>query len=132
MPDTQTLLDVPLTRREIQGFYAKAAPVYDEHSAKHKDLPKAKALDTIARTPGEAYLEVAVGTGAGILKQVTSSGSSGVFGVDLPPAMVDTARSRQARRRRHTSSVSLLLADARHLPWTDASFDCLLNSYMST
>lgn len=128
MPDTTTLLDVPLSKREIQTFYGRAAPHYDEHSAQHEDIPKAMALDAIARQSGEDYLEVAVGTGAGLLKQIERSGAAGVVGIDMTPEMLNTARRKLAEAG--ATSVPLMLADARHLPFVDASFDCLFNSYM--
>jgi len=128
MAGSTTPFDVPLSKREIQGFYGQAAPVYDEHSAQHEDIPKAMALDAIARRPGEDYLEVAVGTGASLLKQIELSGPDNVVGVDMTPEMLSTARGKLGEAG--ATSVPLMLADARHLPFADASFDCLFNSYM--
>lgn len=128
MSEKQTLLDVPLTRRQIQEFYSNAAPAYDEMTARYEAEPKRLALQRLARTPGEKHLEVAVGTGMSIAELTSQTGPEGVVGIDLSPAMLSLTRRRLAEIG--AKSVPLLRADARHLPFRDATFDCLFNSYM--
>ncbi|HSD11268.1 MAG TPA: methyltransferase domain-containing protein [Candidatus Binatia bacterium] len=128
MSATQTLLDVPLTLRQIQEFYSNAAPAYDEMTARYEAKPKRLALQRLARTPGEKHLEVAVGTGTSLAELTTQTGPEGVVGIDLSRAMLNLTRRRLAEVG--AKSVPLLLADARHLPFRDASFDSLFNSYM--
>jgi ubiquinone/menaquinone biosynthesis C-methylase UbiE len=128
MSKKQALLDVPLTRRQIEEFYSNAAPAYDEMTARYEAKPKRLALQRLARKPGEKHLEVAVGTGMSLAELTSQTGPGGVVGIDLSPAMLNLARRRLAEAG--ANSVPLLRADARHLPFRGASFDCLLNSYM--
>lgn len=128
MVDQHGLLDVPLSKRDIQAFYGAAAPAYDGATAQYEARAKAAALDAMARAPGESYLEVAVGTGMSIVEQVRGTGSAGIVGIDLTPGMISLARERLDAAGGET--VPLLLADARFLPFRQGAFDCLFNSYM--
>jgi demethylmenaquinone methyltransferase/2-methoxy-6-polyprenyl-1,4-benzoquinol methylase len=128
MPEPRAILDVPLSRNEIRGFYGAASRQYDDMTARYEAKPKAAALQRMARHPGERYLEVAVGTGVSIVEQVSQTGAEGVVGIDLTRPMVALTRERLAAAG--AAQVPLLLADARHLPFSNATFDCLFNSYM--
>ncbi len=128
MAGTDRLLDVPLSKRDIQAFYGNAAPAYDGATAQYEARAKALALDAMSRLPGEAYLEVAVGTGISIVEQTRRTGPPGIVGVDLTPGMVSLTRERL--NGIGANSVPLLLADARFLPFREEVFDCLFNSYM--
>ncbi len=128
MVDTDGLLDVPLSRRDIQAFYGNAAPAYDGATAQYEARAKALALDAMARKPGETYLEVAVGTGMSIVEQTRRTGPEGIVGIDLTPGMISLTRERLDAAG--ADSVPLLLADARLLPFREGAFDCLFNSYM--
>jgi ubiquinone/menaquinone biosynthesis C-methylase UbiE len=128
MSEKQSLLDVPLTRRQIEEFYSNAAPAYDEMTARYEEKPKRLALERLDRKPGEKHLEVAVGTGTSIAELTSQTGTEGVVGIDLSPAMLRLTRRRLAEAG--AKAVPLLRADARHLPCRDAAFDSLFNSYM--
>ncbi|MBI5949422.1 MAG: methyltransferase domain-containing protein [Chloroflexi bacterium] len=128
MADTDRLLDVPLGKRQIQAFYGAAAPVYDAATVEFEARAKALALDAMHRKPGERYLEVAVGTGMSIVEQVKRTGPAGIVGIDLTPGMLSLTRERL--NAAGASSVPLMLADARFLPFRNGTFDCLFNSYM--
>ncbi len=128
MSESRKPLDVPVTREQIQQFYSQAAPVYDGQTAQYEAQPKAVAIRRLARKPGERLLEVAVGTGGGVLEIARTSGPNGAVGVDLAPGMLALTRSRLAETG--FPKFPLLLADARYLPFMDATFDCLFNSYM--
>jgi len=128
MPDSGGLLDVPLSKRDIQAFYGSAAPAYDGATAQFEARAKALALDAMARKPGETYLEVAVGTGMSIVEQTRRTGPAGIVGIDLTPGMISLTRERLDAAG--GDSVPLLLADARYLPFREAAFDCVFNSYM--
>lgn len=128
MSDMPTPLDVSLTREQIQQFYSLAAPLYDGQTARFESEPKAAAIKKLALKPGERLLEVAVGTGGGLLEVARESGADGAVGVDLAPGMLNLARGRLAEAG--VLGFPLFLADARQLPFEDATFDCLFNSYM--
>jgi len=128
MPDQEGMLEVVVGKRDIQAFYGSVAPVYDGATVQYEARAKALALEAMARQPGEAYLEVAVGTGISIVEQVKRTGAAGIVGIDLTPGMV--ALTRQRLDEAGGAAVPLLLADARYLPFQGAAFDCLFNSYM--
>ncbi len=91
--------------------------------------PRMLALEKACISPEERVLEVAVGPGytlREILKIVRPANV--VEGVDLSPRMLDHAE-RLVRAAGHTN-YRLQEADARRLPFADAAFDVLLNSYM--
>jgi SAM-dependent methyltransferase len=68
--------------------------------------------------PGERFLDVATGTGAVALRAARAGAD--VTGVDLAPALVETAR----RRAGHEGlSADFKVGDAENLPFEDGSFD---------
>jgi demethylmenaquinone methyltransferase/2-methoxy-6-polyprenyl-1,4-benzoquinol methylase len=91
--------------------------------------PRLLALERACLNPDERVLEVAAGPGftlREILKIVHPANV--VEGVDLSPRMLQRAE-RTIRAAGHTNA-RLQEADARRLPFEDATFDVLLNSYM--
>jgi SAM-dependent methyltransferase len=72
----------------------------------------------LAPHPGERLLDVGTGTGAVALRAARAGAN--VTGVDLAPALIDTAR-----RLARTAGLSIRfdVADAERLPYPDASFD---------
>ena len=91
--------------------------------------PRMLALEKACLRADERVLEVATGPGftlREILKIVHPTNV--VDGVDLSPRMLERAR-RLIRAAGHTNA-RLQEADARQLPFEDATFDVLLNSYM--
>lgn len=103
---------VDAVRRRFDG----RAATYDE-SAMHRDLAVAVA-EFVDVAPGAAVLDVATGTGL-VLRALTAQGGVRPLrtaGVDVSPGMVEVAR-------RHLPDATLVVADARRLPFPDASFD---------
>ncbi len=91
--------------------------------------PRLMGLALAAIEPNDRVLEVAVGPGLTfleILKRVAPGNV--VHGVDLSLKMLERTR-RRVRAAGYTNA-NLREADARHLPFDDASFDVLYNSYM--
>jgi len=77
-------------------------------------------VDAMAITPGARILDVATGTGL-IAGDLEARGAH-VTGIDQSEEMIAASRSRSAR--------PLVRADARTLPFLDASFDGLTFSYL--
>jgi SAM-dependent methyltransferase len=73
--------------------------------------------------PGERWLDVASGTGA--LAERAARAGAEVTGVDLAPALVDTAR-----RRASEAGLSIVydVGDAECLPYPDAGFDVVASN----
>ena len=122
------MLDVPLTRKEIQGFYSPAASAYDGATLEHEAKAKVRAPASLARRPNERLLEVAVGTGYRFAEQVKASGTANAIVVDLSPGMLATAR--EALAEAGVEQPPLGLTDARTRPFADELFDYVFNSYM--
>lgn len=73
-------------------------------------------------TPGSRILDI--GCGTGVLEERINPGTE-IVGVDITEQMV-----RLAQKKRINSLTSLSLADGEHLPFKDASFDCVLSCYV--
>jgi ubiquinone/menaquinone biosynthesis C-methylase UbiE len=68
--------------------------------------------------PGQRWLDIATGTGAVALRAARTGAD--VTGVDLAPALIETARKNAAAQG---LTVRLETGDAEALPYQDASFD---------
>jgi SAM-dependent methyltransferase len=75
-------------------------------------------VTALSPQPGERWLDVATGTGAVALRAARAG--TDVTGVDLAPALVETAR---ALAREEGVSVRYDVGDAEDLPYDDGSFD---------
>jgi SAM-dependent methyltransferase len=95
------------------------APERFDPQAMHGRLIEAEHLArywwAAALVPGKRVLDAGCGTAYGS-EILARSGASEVVGVDLDQAVVEAARA-------STGTVSLEVADVRHLPYPDASFD---------
>jgi len=137
----------PLDVARLGEIYSRTAAFYDSIVAEHQARAKLEALRRLARRPGERFLEVGVGTAWAFQRVIAATGPRGVYGIDVALGMLEVARRRLSQTvyeertethpepagpepgRRVAGAPALLLADARHLPFPDASFDCLLNTY---
>ena len=88
-----------------------------------------RMVDAVQARPGERVLDVATGTGLVAERLVRRYGCT-VVGVDQSPAMLDAARSRLARDPGLAERVSLVQAEAEHLPFADGEFDHLTFTYL--
>jgi SAM-dependent methyltransferase len=73
--------------------------------------------------PGERVLDAATGTGAVAI--LAAQRGADVVGMDLAPALVDTARERAAQEG---VSVQFDVGDAEEMSYEDASFDVVLST----
>jgi ubiquinone/menaquinone biosynthesis C-methylase UbiE len=78
--------------------------------------------------PGEDVLEVATGTGVQLVNLARRNPHGHTVGVELADGMLRRTRARL--RSVGLDQVELLPGDARDLPFSDASFDLVVNSYM--
>ena len=80
-------------------------------------------VSRLAPQPGERLLDLGCGTGA-VATRAARAGAS-VTGLDLSPALVETARRRAAAEG---LDVEYVVGDCEDLPFADASFDCVCSS----
>jgi ubiquinone/menaquinone biosynthesis C-methylase UbiE len=85
-------------------------------------------LELAAPKPGEDVLEVATGTGVQLVNLAHRNPRGHTVGVELSEGMLRRTRARL--QSAGLDQVELLSADARDLPFPDASFDLVVNSYM--
>jgi SAM-dependent methyltransferase len=79
-----------------------------------------RVIDRLAPGPGVAYLDLACGTGA-VAERAAAAGAT-VTGVDLAPALIETARARAAERG---LDIDYRVGDCERLELADASFDAV-------
>jgi ubiquinone/menaquinone biosynthesis C-methylase UbiE len=79
-----------------------------------------RVVDRLAPRPGQRWLDLACGTGA--IAERAAEGGATVVGVDLAPALIETARERAAER---DLDVDYRVGDCEQLELTAGSFDAV-------
>jgi SAM-dependent methyltransferase len=77
-----------------------------------------RVIERLAPAPGDRWLDLATGTGA-IAERAASAGAT-VTGIDLAPALIETAKAKAAEKR---LEIDYRVGDAERLDLPDASFD---------
>src|SRR4051812_543093 len=108
--------------------YSRIARVYELWARSTESWARRRALELATVRDGEAVLEVATGTGAQLIAVARRNRSGRTVGVELAAGMLRETRRRITRAG--LDDVELYQADARALPFADASFDLLINGYM--
>lgn len=121
------ILSTRLGKDDVRGIYSKIAGLYDFWAGPTERRARDLAISLAAIRDGEAVLEVAVGTGFGFAEILKRNPSGRNEGVDLTPAMLEKARIKAAKVG---GNFNLAIGDAYALPFADASFDLVMNSYM--
>ncbi len=105
--------------------YDRLAQFYDrmESGAEQRIVRKWRSL-LWSRIRGHRVLEIGVGTGKNL--PYYPAGIE-ITAIDLPPRMLEHARQRAAEVN---ASVQLMTADARALPFPDASFDAVVATFV--
>jgi len=75
-------------------------------------------VERLAPQPGQRWLDLACGTGA--MAERAAAGGALVTGIDLAPALIDTARQRAAERG---LEIDYRVGDCEDLELSDASYD---------
>jgi ubiquinone/menaquinone biosynthesis C-methylase UbiE len=122
------MLEVKHTGSRVPAVYSRIARGYELWARLTESRARARVLELAAVRDGEDVLDVATGTGVQLVALARLNPSGRTVGVELADGMV-----RQTRRRLAATGlrrVELHRADARALPFPDASFDLLTNGYM--
>lgn len=89
-----------------------------------EELTGIPSTDLLGVRAGERWLDVACGTGAIALRAARAGAA--VTGLDLAPALIDTARRHAAEQG---VAVELHVGDCEALPYPDASFDTVTSTF---
>lgn len=111
-----------------KSVYDRIARFYDLLTGAAEDPARFAGLNLLAASAGDHILEIGCGTGRLLPDLARAVGPLGrIQAVDISEAMLRVAR----KRVRHScaDNVTILQADARHLPFTDGSFDGLYASF---
>lgn len=111
----------------VTKLYSRVAGVYDAWTTFTESRSLEVALDRAAVEPDESVLEVAVGTGVAFRELLRRHPRGRNVGIDLTDAMLRRARE---KAKRSGATYELLQADARALPFDDASFDVVMSNNM--
>jgi phosphatidylethanolamine/phosphatidyl-N-methylethanolamine N-methyltransferase len=112
---------------DVEAAYARWAPFYDLTFALVM-RPGRVAAAAAASRPGGVVLDVGVGTG---LELPMFDKATRLVGVDLSQPMLAKARERVAAQGL-SQVAGLLVMDAMHLAFPDASFDAVVAPYVLT
>ncbi|NNL47246.1 MAG: methyltransferase domain-containing protein [Acidimicrobiia bacterium] len=110
--------------------YHWIAPVHDILARIVEGKARRTAVGMSGLSNGESVLEVAVGTGLNIPLVAQLNPKGRYIGVDITPRMLRRARRRLARTGADPNRYTLGPGDAYNLPFEEAIFDVLINSYM--
>lgn len=107
--------------KEFQGAMWGSGP-FEEIESLIADMHDA-LVECLAPQPGESWLDVGCGTG-GVTSRVARAGAD-VTGVDLAPALIDTARRRAGEEG---LEITYEVGDAEDLSFDDGSFEVVSSS----
>ena len=120
--------DAVLPERTVTRHYAQVAWFYDLWARLTEERAVRRALELADLHDGLDVLEVAVGTGRLFRRVVERNPQGRNEGIDLSPEML--ARARRRLSTIPAGSWNLSPGSAFDLPFPDASFDRLFNTYM--
>lgn len=116
---------MPATDRERVGrSFGRRAGEYDRHAVVQKRVV-ARFLEALDDLPvPRAILDVGTGTGALLGRLADRYPGARLVGVDLAPAMAETARTNLAGR----TGIEIHAGDAEELPFPDGTFDLVVST----
>ncbi len=121
----ETIASPGLSHSDVEDAYARWAPVYDLFFAATMHPGRKAAVAAINQIGGK-ILDVGVGTG---LELPMFGPHTRVTGIDLSEPMLNMARKR-VERQSLANVDALLVMDAQHLSFPDASFDAVVAPYV--
>jgi len=123
-----SVLEVKQDRPKVLRTYSRLAPVYELWARLTESRARRRVLELAEVRDGESVLEIAVGTGVQLAALARRNPSGRTVGIELSEGMLEKAGRELADAE--LGNVELSKADALHLPFPDAAFDLVVNSYM--
>lgn len=124
----EQILEVKRPPEDAPTIYDRLAPVYEIWAQLTESRARRRVLELASPGPAEDVLEVATGTGAQLVELARRNPGGRTVGVEIAEGMLAKTRRRLADRG--LAEVEVQRADARELPFAEASFDLIVNSYM--
>lgn len=115
----------------VRSMFARIVPRYDLMNALMTggmDRGWRRAAVRVAQPAGGQALDVGAGTGD-LSIALARHGARRVVGTDFCEDMLPVADAK-AQRAGYGGRVSFVVGDALHLPFPDASFDCVVNGFL--
>jgi ubiquinone/menaquinone biosynthesis C-methylase UbiE len=122
------VLEAKRPPEEMPHVYSRLVPVYELWARLTESRPRRRVLELAAPGPADDVLEVATGTGVQLVNLALRNPRGRTVGVEVSDGVLRRTRARL--QSADLDRVELLSADARDLPFPDASFDLVVNSYM--
>ncbi len=111
-----------ISTEAARRFYDRLGRRHD-WAERYEGHAKARALALLDLESGQRVLDVGAGTGKEHARLASAAGPSGLaVGIDISSVMLGITRSR--------TGTPVCQADARHLPFAEASFDRLFCAYV--
>jgi SAM-dependent methyltransferase len=117
----------PVLRGPMRFMFDRIAPAWDTNRSPVRLTAFEAALATIAEAPARV-LDLGTGTGDAAFAAAARWPEAEVLGFDLSRRMIDEARAKAPPELR--DRIRFDVADARHLPVDDASFDLVAMNNM--
>lgn len=116
------IIRVKADKNQIKKIYSRFSKIYGFIEKSERALRK-RSLNLLNIQKGEIILEIGFGKGTALVDIVKLVGEDGkVYGIDLTPEMVDSAKKKLLRAGL-IKNVNLFEGDARELPFNNNMFD---------
>lgn len=116
-----------LEKTVVETAYARWAPIYDAVCGPVMVKGRRAAAEA-ARAVGGKILEVGVGTG---LSFDDYDARTEITGIDMSEPMLEKARAKMATGR-YPYVKNVMMMDAHHMSFDDATFDCVVAQFVIT
>lgn len=117
-----------LSTKKVQHLYDLLSYVYDL-ATQYEKGPHKIALEVANPRDNFDILDVGLGTGKAFVDFAKATPRGESYGLDISRRMLERGRRKIARHGLSSRS-HLLLGDAAHMPFRDASFDLVLSTYV--
>jgi len=119
---------ISFLKRKVVAKYNVLCHIYDVFGLVMESKARQRAIEIADIRNGENVLEVAVGTGLNFVEILKRNTDGWNEGLDISPMMAKKAKKRA--KKTGLANYSVKVGDSRSLPYSDGSFDLIVNQYM--